>query len=49
MSLNDSLSFYKKITIDLENAQNKKEAILISKDIFDILKKNIKYVREDHK
>lgn len=49
ITLDEALSLYQSIVIDLENSQDKMEAISHSQAAFNILKKNITYIRDDHK
>jgi len=49
LTLEEAYENYKILTIDLKNAINKKEALKLSKKVFNILIPNIIYVREDHK
>lgn len=49
ITLEEAFENYKTLCIDLKNAKTKKEAMTLSKKVFDVLIPNITYVREDHK
>lgn len=49
ITLEEALSLYQTIVIDLENSKDKFEAISYAKKSFEILKRNITYTRDDHK
>jgi len=49
ITLEEAFENYKTLCIDLKNAKTKKEALTLSKKVFDVLIPNITYVREDHK
>ncbi len=49
ITLEEAFENYKTLCVDLKNAKTKKEAIILSKKVFDVLIPNITYVRKDHK
>lgn len=49
ITLEEALSLYQTIVMDLENSKDKLEAMSYAKKSFEILKRNIIYTRDDHK